>query len=65
MATEFLTTTEAAARLGTTRQTVALYIRQRKIPAIKLGKAYRIPRQEFERLLQAPPPERQEPTQTS
>jgi excisionase family DNA binding protein len=64
MATEFITTNEAAERLGTTRQTIALYIRQHKIPAIRFGKEYRIPRAEFERLLQAPPtPEGQEPTQ--
>jgi excisionase family DNA binding protein len=60
---DFMTTTEAAERLGTTRQTIALYIRQGKIPAVRLGKEYRIPRASFERLMQAPPPEVQEPTQ--
>lgn len=52
---DFITSTEAAARLGTTRQTIALWIRQGKIPAIKLGQEYRIPRKEFDRLLQVPP----------
>jgi excisionase family DNA binding protein len=61
---DFITTTEAAERLGTTRQTIALYIRQGKIPAVRFGKEYRIPRASFERLLQEPPaPEVQEPTQ--
>ena len=61
---DFMTTGEAAERLGTTRQTIALYIRQGKIPAVRFGKEYRIPRTTFEQLLQAPPaPEVQEPTQ--
>jgi excisionase family DNA binding protein len=64
--TDFMTTTEAAERLGTTRQTIALYIRQGKIPAVRFGKEYRIPRVAFEGLLQAPPAvEVQEPTQES
>jgi excisionase family DNA binding protein len=61
---DFMTTTEAAERLGITRQTIALYIRQGKIPAVRFGKEYRILRETFERLLQAPlTPEGQEPIQ--
>jgi excisionase family DNA binding protein len=64
MMAEFLTTKEAAERLGTTRQTIALYIRQQKIPAVRFGKEYRIPRDVFDRLLQAGlPTESQEPRQ--
>jgi excisionase family DNA binding protein len=62
--TDFITTTEAAARLGTTRQTIGLYLRTGRLRGIKLGKEWRIPREEFNRLLQAPPaPDVQEPTQ--
>jgi excisionase family DNA binding protein len=62
--TEFITTAEAARRLGTTRQTIGLYLRTGRLRGIKLGKAWRIHRQDFERLLQAPPaPEVQEPQQ--
>jgi excisionase family DNA binding protein len=62
---DFITTTEAARRLGVTRQTMALYVRSGRVRGVKLGKEWRIPLQEFERLLQAPPaPEVQEPPQT-
>jgi excisionase family DNA binding protein len=63
---DFITTTEAADRLGITRQTLSLYLRQGKLRGVKLGKEWRIPRQEFERLLagNAPAVERQEPQQT-
>jgi excisionase family DNA binding protein len=61
---DFISTTEAAARLGVTRQTMALYVRSGRVRGVKLGKAWRIHRDDFERLLQAPPaPEVQEPTQ--
>jgi excisionase family DNA binding protein len=61
---EFITTAEAARRLGVSRQTMATYLRTGRVRGIKLGKDWRIPVGEFERLLQAPPaPEVQEPTQ--
>jgi excisionase family DNA binding protein len=63
---DFMTTSEAAERLGTTPQTIALYIRQGKIPAVRFGKEYRIPRAMLELLLHVPPsPEVQEPSQES
>ena len=55
MAADFITSTEAAERLGITRQTISLYLRQGKLHGVKLGKEWRIPRHEFERLLAAPP----------
>lgn len=62
---EFITTTEAAERLRMTRQTLSLYLRQGKLRGVKLGKEWRIPREEFERLLAGQPPaEAQEPRQT-
>jgi excisionase family DNA binding protein len=61
---DFITTAEAARRLGVSRQTMATYLRSGRVRGIKLGKDWRIPVHEFERLLQAPPaPEVQEPTQ--
>jgi excisionase family DNA binding protein len=63
---DFITTAEAARRLGITRQTMTTYLRTGRVRGIKLGKDWRIPKQEFERLMQAPPvPEVQEPTQES
>ena len=62
---DFITVPEAARRLGVTRQTMALYMRQGKLRGVKLGKEWRIPRQEFERLLAgAPGTEEEEPQQT-
>jgi excisionase family DNA binding protein len=62
--TDFITTTEAAERLGTTRQTIGLYLRTGRLRGLKLGKEWRIPRHEFERLLAATPVvEPQEPQQ--
>jgi excisionase family DNA binding protein len=52
---DFITTTEAARRLGVTRQTMATYVRSGRVRGVKLGKEWRIPLQEFERLMQAPP----------
>ena len=61
---DFITTAEAARRLGVSRQTMAIYLRTGRVRGVKLGKDWRIPLQEFARLLQAPPaPEVQEPTQ--
>jgi excisionase family DNA binding protein len=61
---DFITTTEAARRLGVTRQTMATYVRSGRVRGVKLGKEWRIPLQEFERLMQTPPaPEVQEPIQ--
>jgi excisionase family DNA binding protein len=63
---DFITTAEAARRLGVSRQTMATYLRSGRVRGIKLGKDWRIPVQEFERLMQAPPAsEEQEPTQGS
>jgi excisionase family DNA binding protein len=63
--TDFMSTTEAARRLGTTRQTIALYLRRGRVRGIKLGKEWRIHREDFERLLAGTPPvEGQEPQQT-
>jgi excisionase family DNA binding protein len=63
---DFITTAEAARRLGVSRQTMATYLRSGRVRGIKLGKDWRIPVQEFERLVHAPPaPEVQEPTQES
>jgi excisionase family DNA binding protein len=62
---DFITTTEAAERLGITRQTLSLYLRQGKLRAVKLGKEWRIPRHEFERLLAGGPEvAREEPQQS-
>jgi excisionase family DNA binding protein len=61
--TDFITTAEAARRLGVTRQTMATYLRTGRVRGIKLGKDWRIPVQEFERLMHMPTPEVQEPTQ--
>jgi excisionase family DNA binding protein len=62
---DFITVPEAARRLGVTRQTMALYMRQGKLRGVKLGKEWRIPRQEFERLLAGTPgTEEEEPQQT-
>ena len=48
---DFITTTEAARRLGVTRQTMATYVRSGRVRGVKLGKEWRIPLQEFERLI--------------
>jgi excisionase family DNA binding protein len=65
--TEFISTTEAAERLNTTRQTIALYLRKGRLRGFKLGKDWRINREDFERLLagQAPVAESEEPRQTA
>jgi excisionase family DNA binding protein len=54
MERDFITTTEAARRLGITRQTLSLYLRQGKLRGVKFGKEWRIPRNELDRLLAAP-----------
>jgi excisionase family DNA binding protein len=48
---DFITTTEAAQRLGTTRQTIGVWIRSGRVRGIKIGKEWRIHREDFERLL--------------
>ncbi len=65
--TDFMSTTEAAERLGTTPQTIGLYLRTGRLRGFKLGKTWRINREDFERLLagNAPAVERQEPRQTA
>jgi excisionase family DNA binding protein len=55
--TDFISTREAARRLGITRQTIALYLREGRLHGVKLGKEWRIPRQA------APTGEREEPQQ--
>ena len=64
---EFITTAEAATRLGTTAQTIGAYLRKGKLQGFKLGKDWRIYREDFERLLagQARAVEGQEPQQTA
>jgi excisionase family DNA binding protein len=63
---DFITTTEAAHRLGTTRQTIAALLRSGKLRGIRIGKKWRINREDFERLLAGPPvAEREEPRQTA
>jgi excisionase family DNA binding protein len=63
---DFIGTREAARRLNITRQTLTKYMREGRVRALKIGKEWRIPAGEFERLLQAPPAaEGQEPPQTS
>jgi excisionase family DNA binding protein len=54
MERDFITTTEAAQRLGITRQTLSLYLRQGKLRGVKFGKEWRIPRNELDRLLATP-----------
>jgi excisionase family DNA binding protein len=54
MERDFITTTEAARRLGITRQTLSLYLRQGKLRGVKFGKEWRIPRSELDRLSAAP-----------
>jgi excisionase family DNA binding protein len=64
--TDFLSTAEAAERLGTTTQTISVYLRKGRLRGFKLGKTWRINRADFERLLagERPPVEDQEPPQT-
>jgi excisionase family DNA binding protein len=50
---EFLTPAEAAARLGTSRSTIARRIKSGEITAVKAGAHYRIPMREFERFRDA------------
>lgn len=50
---EFLTPAEAAARLGTSRSTIARRIKSGEIAAVKTGTHYRIPMREFERFRDA------------
>ena len=52
---DYVNTSEIAQRLGLTRQTVATYARTGRLPAVKLGKSWFIRREDFERLMSAPP----------
>jgi excisionase family DNA binding protein len=64
--TDFITTTEAAKRLGTTRQTLAGWLRSGRVRGIKIGKEWRIHREDFERLLAGGPvATTEEPRQTA
>jgi len=49
--TEYLTTTEIAQMLGVHIRTVGNWIRQGKLPAIRLGKSYRISKQDLQAFL--------------
>ena len=48
---DFITTTEAARRLGVTRQTMTTDVRSEQVRGVKLGKEWRIPLQKYERLI--------------
>jgi excisionase family DNA binding protein len=50
MADEFYTAEELADYLKISSQTVRAWIRERKVKAVKFGRAWRIPRAEVERL---------------
>lgn len=52
---DMLTAREAADLLRLSPQTIALYIKQRKLPAVKVGRAWLIRRDEVERILEGPP----------
>jgi len=58
---ELLTTKDIAQYLGYHIDTIRLYVRQGKLPAIKVGREYRIRREDFEKFLEErrtiPPPE--------
>jgi excisionase family DNA binding protein len=50
---QLLTTEEIAAQLRVHWQTVLNYIRRGELPALKLGKGYRIKQTDFERFLES------------
>ena len=52
---EMLTAREAADLLRLSPQTIALYIKQEKLPAVKVGRSWLIRRAEVERILAGPP----------
>ena len=47
---EFITASDLATRLKVTRQTICSLINEKKIKAIKVGKSWRIPIEEAERI---------------
>jgi excisionase family DNA binding protein len=47
-----LTTEDIAQYLGYHIETIRLYVRQGKLPAIKVGREYRIRREDFEKFLE-------------
>lgn len=47
---EFITASDLATRLKVTRQTICSLINDKKIKAIKVGKSWRIPIEEAERI---------------
>jgi len=49
---ELLTTEDIAQYLGYHIETIRVYIRQGKLPAIKVGREYRIRRDDFEKFLE-------------
>jgi excisionase family DNA binding protein len=52
---DMLTAREAADLLRLSPQTIALYIKQGKLPAVKVGRSWLIRRVEVERILAGPP----------
>jgi len=52
---DMLTAKEAADLLRLSPQTIALYIKQQKLPAVKVGRSWLIRRAEVERILAGPP----------
>jgi excisionase family DNA binding protein len=58
---DLLTTEDIAKYLGYHIETIRLYVRQGRLPAIKVGREYRIRREDFEEFLDErrtiPPPE--------
>jgi len=49
---ELLTTEDIAEYLGYHIETIRLYIREGKLPAIKVGREFRIHREDFEKFLE-------------
>jgi excisionase family DNA binding protein len=49
---ELLTTEDIAQYLGYHIRTIRLYVREGKLPAIKVGREYRIRREDFEKFLE-------------
>lgn len=51
MGNDYYTPTEVAKILKLHEQTILLYIKRGKLSAVKLGKGYRIPREELDRFV--------------
>lgn len=58
--TEWFTPKDAAAAIGVTRRTIQTWIREKKLPAVKLMGRWRINRTDIERLYQ--PKEEKQPS---